>query len=70
MNRNLPMYTETATQRAAKNLKVIKKLLREIEGLVESTIAVDQFDWGDVGDLARIRSNLNDVLGREDSDPL
>ena len=62
-------FNETATQRVAKNLKAIKGLMAEVEGRVESTLNTEHFDWGHVGDLARIRQSLNDLLGKEDKDP-
>lgn len=60
----------TAEKRIYANVKKIRGLLTELDLLVgHYEVDAPDMDWGDVGDLARMRSHLNEALYYEDEDP-
>lgn len=63
----------TAEERARANLDVITDQLDDIRSMLEYEFYADlhlgKVNWQHVGDLARIRGLLNEVLCQEDADP-
>ena len=73
-NRRRPNVEVSAYERVQKNCDAIRNLVNELN----EELAMYHFNlhnrpndlnWGDVGELAHVRSCLNQALGHEDKDP-
>ncbi len=66
------MANPNVIARMEKNLDEIRGLIGDLNKVVSEyndITTTGDVDYGHVGDVARIRSFLNEALGREDKDP-
>ena len=67
------MSDKYVTERMEKNLDAIRTLVGELNRVVSeyNLVAISgKADYGHVGDVARIRTLLNEALHNEDKDPV
>ena len=63
------MNPDSVNVRIEKNVKLIKELLSKVEAVVDMIDNDPHPDYGDLGDLAHIRENLFNIMGKEDQAP-